>query len=177
MEGWRSGTKYLIIDAGSAKSADALFIIGHNFNTASATVSLEHSATGAWAGEEAEDVAGFTPSNDKAFLKTFSSVSARYWRVKMVTAATAAECAVVLLGTVFTYEKYPRGNFDPQPEKRYTKTRISGTGNVLGVTNKYYEMLITASFRSLTPSWVTNTFKSEWESLRSEEHTSELQSH
>ncbi len=46
---WRAasaGTKYLTINAGSAQNFDTLGILGHNFATASATVSVEHSTNG-----------------------------------------------------------------------------------------------------------------------------------
>ena len=66
------GTKYLTVNSGSAQAVDSLFIANHNFFTSSATVSVESSTTGAWAGEEVEQLAGFTPPDDKAFIKTFT---------------------------------------------------------------------------------------------------------
>ena len=80
-----SGTKYITIDCGSAKSADCLAVIGHNLYTAGATVSVESSSDNAtWT----QRLAGFTPTSDKAFMKLFVSASARYWRIKIINAVS-----------------------------------------------------------------------------------------
>src|SRR3990172_4071855 len=80
------GTKYLTVDCATAKSADCIAFVGHNFGTGGATISVESSATGAWAGEQTERLAPFTVNDDKAALRTFASASDRYWRVKIVSA-------------------------------------------------------------------------------------------
>mgnify|MGYP007051340092 CR=1 len=85
------------IDAGSAVAADTLCLTAHNLSTAGATVSVEYSATGAWAGEEVEALAGFTPADDGSLMKLFASATAQYWRLKIVSASVVPEIAIAML--------------------------------------------------------------------------------
>ena len=50
--GASAGVKYFTMDAGAAVDVDSLRIISHNLGTAEASVAIESSTTGAWAGEE-----------------------------------------------------------------------------------------------------------------------------
>jgi hypothetical protein len=83
--------------------------------------------------------------------------------VKIVTSAIAVYCGVVLLGEIFTFERYPSGNFDPNPERIVAKSSISKGGNPLGSVIDYFERKISVSFKKLTPSWIKNTFIPVWE--------------
>lgn len=157
-----SGTKYYTIDCGSAKSADALAIISHNLKTANATVSVEYSSDN-FSADVNVALSGFTPSDDKAFLKLFTSQSARYWRIKIVTASIVVWLGVAIVGERFIFERYPVAPFDPQPEKIISKTSISNTGNLLGSVIQYIEIQIEVSFKHLTPSWAANTFRPIWD--------------
>ena len=155
-----AGTKYYTVDCGEAKSADCLGIRGHNLGTAAASVSVESSDNGSdWTGR----LAAFEPLNDRAILKTFTSASARYWRVKIVTAATAAKAAVLMLGVRLTMEKWPYGEFDPAPESPLSSSKYSQQGHLLGVLLDYVEIAITAKFQRLTPAWVETYFRPAWD--------------
>lgn len=155
-----AGTKYLTVDCGSGKSADSLGIIGHNLKTASAVISVESSADNiAWT----ERLAGFTPADDRAVLKTFTAVSARYWRMKIVTTTVAPQLAVVMLGQRLTFERYLQGPFDPAPEKIEGDSQRSKTGNLLGSVVYYHSMKISAGFKNVTPTWIRDTFKPAWD--------------
>lgn len=154
------GTKYLTIDCTTAQPCDALGIMAHNLYTCSATVSVESSTNNT---DWTERLPGFTCADNTAVLKQFTSASARYWRVKIVTAAIAPQMAVVYLGAALTMEYYPQSGFDPYNEKPVTTASISESGNLLGINNAYIAKTITASFKQLTPSWVTNTFKPAWD--------------
>jgi hypothetical protein len=155
-----AGTKYLTVDCGSEKSADSLGIIGHNLFTAGAMLSVESSSDGS---VYTERLAAFTPSSDKTVLKTFSSVSARYWRIKIVTATVAPQLAVVMLGQRITFERYLQAPFDPAPEKIEGDSQRSKTGNLLGSVVYYHSMKISADFKNVTPAWIRDTFKPAWD--------------
>jgi hypothetical protein len=155
-----AGTKYYTIDCGEAKAADCLGIRGHNLGTAAASVSVESSANNL---DWTERLAAFNPANDRAILKTFTSASARYWRVKIVTADTAAQCAVLMLGTRLTMEKWPSGNFDPAQEKPVSSSRLSQQGHLLGVLIDYVEIEIAARFQRLSPTWIETYFRPAWD--------------
>ena len=157
------GTKYITADYGSAVEADALGLVGHNLGTAVATVSVEYSSDN-FAADTHEALAGFLPANDKAIMKEFTSASARYWRIKIVTAAVVAQIGVALLGEVLTFERWPSGGFDPDSLSIVASSSISKTGNMLGATLKYVLRTVSMTFRAITPSWITNTFTPAWDS-------------
>jgi hypothetical protein len=158
------GTKYITIDCATSKAADTISIVGHNFYTSTATISLESSTTGAWAGEQVVRVAGFIPSNDKALMVQFASVSARYWRLKIITSAIAPYCAVVLLGARLEMPYPPDSPYIPFEESIIAITERSKAGYILGATVRYYPITITPNFSNLSTSFVYNTFQPWWDS-------------
>jgi len=155
------GTRYITVDCGSAKAADTLAICGHNLYTANATVSLEYS-TDNFAANTEEAVAGFVPTSDKALVKTFASVTKQYWRLKIVTAATKAKIAVLCVGARLDFTRYPSGNFDPCPEKLNAIAARSKAGYMIGATLKNIGIAISVNFKSLTTTFIENTFRPAW---------------
>jgi len=156
-----SGTKYLTADYGSNYTPDSLFIFGHNLSSMGATVSLEYSSDN-FSADVHEAVAGFAPSNDKAIAKVFTGVAARYWRIKLSGCTGAPYIAIAVVGARLTMEKYCEGNFDPNPMKIRAEGSKSAGGNPLASVIEYYEVNIRPTFKRLTPSWVTNTFRTVW---------------
>lgn len=158
-----SGTKYLTIDAGAAVAADSLAIFSHNLSTASATVSLESSTTGAWAGEEVEQVAGFAPTTDLVIMKTFTQATIRYWRVKIVTASVVVEIGVCMLGDRMDFPVYPDSPFTPKSEAINATAEISKGGHLLGVTSRFSPIDISVSFTFPPMSFIDGDLKTFWE--------------
>jgi hypothetical protein len=140
------GTKYFTIDCGSAKSADAIGISRHNLGTAAASVSVESSANGT---DWTERLAAFVPTNDKSILKTFTTASAQYWRVKIVTAAVAPQVAVCLLGVRMTFPYSPDAPYAPVAESIEASTSRGKTGQFLGATIRFKPYTI-------SPRWTNN---------------------
>lgn len=167
--GASAGTKYVTIDCGTAVAADTLAIIGHNLYTANATVSVEHSDDNVtWA----EVLAGFTPTSDHAFMKTFTTATKRYRRLKIVTASIAAKIAVVFLGARVTFPRtwsHPsRGSFDPLPEKVVASSVRSKAGNLLGSVLQYASITMTMEIEFLTDTWIAGTFRTLWDTYLSQ---------
>lgn len=163
---WRaasSGTKYLTIDAGSAVAVDTLAILSHNLGTVSATISLESSTTGAWAGEEVEQIAGFNPSTDLAIMKTFTQATVRHWRVKIVTGSFAAEIGVCMIGERMDFPVFPDSPFTPKSEGINATAEISKGGHLLGVTSRFSPIDIMVSFTYPAMSFIDGDFKTFWE--------------
>lgn len=154
------GTKYITVDCGSAKSADALGIKRHNLGTASASVSVESSDNGT---DWTERLAPFAPSNDKAILKTFTSASARYWRIKVVTAATAPEIAVALVGVRVTFPYPPDGPYVPASTGIEADVNRGRTGMLLGTTARFKPYKISPRWSNPTRSWVDAYFVPFWD--------------
>jgi len=118
------GTKYITVNCGTPLPADALAIVGHNLSSCAAIISVEASEDGiTWR----EWLIEFTVSNDKAFLKIFTSdwalspwgefawgeLSAEYWRIKIVTTSQAPFIAVALLGMRMEFPFRPAAPDDP----------------------------------------------------------------
>ncbi len=156
-----AGTKYITIDCGSAKSADALAIISHNLKTANATISVE-SSNDNFVANVTERLAGFVPSNDKAFLKLFTSASDQYWRIKLITAAIAPYIGVALLGQKLLFPFPADSPYRSFPESIKRQSSRGKTGNLLGVINEYYPLNFSASFSNFERTWVFGDFLTFW---------------
>lgn len=148
---------------GSALTADFLFISGHNLATIGATVTLQHSTTGAWAGEEV-NIATYAPTNDKTFALLFTSASKDYWRLRFAgTLSAAPQIAICYWG-----ERAEIGlcvsSFDPN--KRTTKSNIKKTqgGVISGIHKKYRERgSITYNFGKIDADGAEYTDLDEWD--------------
>jgi hypothetical protein len=154
-----AGTKYLTVNCGSAKSADTLGLFGHNFFTASASVSLESSTNGsAWT----QRVAPFTPVSDHAQLVKFPSASAQYWRLKMVTASIAPRIAVPMVGTRLTFPFPPLPPHVPVQESVMAQVGRSTGAHVLGVAISYFPISISVKFQNPDRTWVYANWDPWW---------------
>jgi len=166
-----SGTNYLTVVCGSARKADCLGIFGHNLYTANATISIQESTDGgtSWVSKKA----GFTPTNDKAILTTFSSYTAARWRVKIETASTYMPyTAIVCVGKSLQFNRslsLSMGNVSPHTIGIVADTKRSKTGNLLGNTIRYKPISINAVMPYDLYSFVSSTFWSFWR-----DHGSEL---
>ena len=164
-----AGTKYITVDCGVAASADTLGIIGHNLKTAGATVSVEYSSDN-FAADINEALAGFQPSDDTALLKKFTTQSARYWRLKIVTASIAPKIAVLCAGVRLDFERTMKASgFDPFPEKIIAESSKSKEGHLLGSVIRYVETEIKPQWKALTTTWLENSFRPAWD-----DHLSQL---
>lgn len=155
-----TATQYITMDAGSATSVDCLGIAtGHNLGTAGATVSVESSTTGAWAGEEIVRLSGFTTSTNLTILKPFTTASVRYWRIKITGSSTAVKLGVVMLGARITFPSQVKIPFTPHSIGVETEDSISKAGHLLGSVIRYYPVIIKVSWSYIAESFVTGTFK------------------
>lgn len=161
------GTKYITVDCGSDKSADALGIISHNLYTANATISVE-SSTDNFAANVTERLAGFIPTSNNAFLKPFTSATDRYWRIKIVTAAVVPYLAIAMLGEKLLFPYAPDVPYIPYSEGIEVESSKSKGGNLLGSIVQYKPIEISARFSTLTRTWVINTFKPFWDNHASD---------
>lgn len=156
------GTLYLTVNAGSAKSCDTLGIFSHNLGTASASVSVEHSPDGAaWT----EVLAAFTPTDDYAILKTFTSASKQYWRVKIVTAAVTPMLAICLLGARIEFPSKPLAPLSKYAIGHETVSTKSKSGHILGQQVMYDTLSMSFTFPPAESNytWWSTTFKTFWD--------------
>lgn len=155
---WRAaaaGTSYLTVDCGSAAAADCLAVIGHNLLSAGALISLETSLdNAAWT----QRLAPFTPTSNRAFLRPFVRVYARYWRIKIVTAAVAPQLAVVMIGERIDFP-FPPDSFAPYSESVEVESTRSKTGNPLGEVVRYFPVDVKPVFSHVDRVWVEETYR------------------
>ena len=123
---------------GSALTADYLLIYGHNFGTIGATVTLQHSTTGAWAGEEV-DITTHSPTNDKGFANLFTSATKDYWRLRITGTLSAAPYMAICVWGEFIDLAYASSSFDPHAEVVKANIKITQAGVVSGIHIKYSE--------------------------------------
>src|SRR3990170_2717469 len=154
------GTKYLTVDCGSAKSADCIAFAGHNFGTGAALVSVESSDNGT---DWTERIVPFAVVDDKAALRMFASVSARYWRAKIASPTIAPQVAVLLVGLRITFPYPPDAPFSPGKEGMEVSAARSRTGQLLGVDVRFKPYSIRAQWSDLSRTWVESYFLHFWE--------------
>lgn len=159
---WQSeslGTKYVTIDCGSGKPVNTFAVVGHNFFTASATISLESSTNNVnWT----ERVAGFTVTSNDAFAKIFVSATAQYWRIKIVSASIAVRMAILVIGTRLDFETGLQRDIDPNQQGISAESKVSELGYPLGTSIKFYPRNFSCQIKNLSDSWSTNTFYPIW---------------
>lgn len=139
----------LTLDLGAGNSADAdyLAVCGHNLNTVAATIVLQHSTTGAWAGEEVAAFTAFAPSSDKAFIQEFTAPGAkRYWQLRITGTFSAAPQIAIAVWGLKTVLGFVNALFDPHEEELKTNVVKGPKGHVLGVHNHYRERRMMLNF-------------------------------
>ncbi len=155
-----TGMSTIQVDCGSAKGANAMAMAGHNLNSAGAQVSLRYSTDGVrWA----PAAATFTPDSDKAFLVQFPAQTARFWQLIISNASDAPQIAVAMIGTLFSFPRYPESGFDPDNTYINADAASSESGALLGVEIAYQEREVDVQWKYLTPDWCKNSFRPLWD--------------
>jgi hypothetical protein len=139
-------TQYITFDAGAgeAVTADYIIIHGHNLNTAGATITLQYSDDN-FSADTNDAFTGEAPTTDKTYLKEFTEVAERYWRLKIENATVAPQISIMYWGETVELE-YCENDFDPNATTDNAMMNKSQTGFILGIYNKYKE-------RSFMLSW------------------------
>lgn len=165
-EGASAGIKYITVDCLTAKSADTVAIIGHNFATAGIALAVESSANNAdWTSR----LGSVYPGTDHAFLQQFTSASARYWRVKFTSGSAAPIVAQLSLGTALEFPKAPVVPVTPWSDEIESETTIGKTGNILGSVTRFSRLQMSFTWRLLERAWVDGEFRTFWD-----EHAAKL---
>jgi len=156
-----SGTVYYTVDLGSAQSIDAWGVVAHNLGNNSASIKLQYSDTGAWAGEEVDVGTAVSPDTTETIMKTFTSLSKRYWRWEIVSASAASQIGLLFLGVKMEMPSglgvgFAPDALAPQYEPRYN---LSDDSALLGASLYKKPIKNTMKFKLLTPAWV----RANWE--------------
>ncbi|MEE9614857.1 MAG: hypothetical protein V3W31_07930 [Thermodesulfobacteriota bacterium] len=133
--------QYITYDAGAGntKQADYLAILGHNMNTAGATVTLQYS-TDNFAADINDAFTGEAPSADTVYLKEFTDPGAkRYWRLKISGHGSTTPYMAVCVWGRKTELDYATASFDPYEQETKAKVGVSYGGYVTGIHTQYTE--------------------------------------
>jgi hypothetical protein len=146
------------VDSGSAKNADSLAIYGHELGSKGVTVELRKSTDNFAANDVLVDT--HAPTDDKPILRTFTSTSSRYWRIRVLN-GTAPAIAIALPGVKL---EIPTGGmeqpFDPIGRNLKSQYNRSIAGRGLGKVINYREWKARLEFKHLTWTWVRDTWRS-----------------
>lgn len=157
-------TQYLTIDCGADVRANAIGIIGHNLDTASAVISVEHSSNNFVAVATALTTVAMTA--DTIYLTTFTEATNRYWRLKIVSPATgtAPKIAVCCLGTKTDFPTSPNAPVEIYSIDIASEGKLSKTGALLGAQVRYKPVTVKYKFSGgdYTYTWVNSYYKPFW---------------
>lgn len=153
--------QFLTYDAGvgNTKEADYICILGHNLNTAGATITLQYS-TDNFAGDINDAFTGEAPTADTVYLKEFTSPGDfRYWRLKIAGHGATAPFLTLSPWGLTTELDYATTAFDPYEEDRKANINISHGGFITGIHTKYTERRFTLQFANSTLDFYNNKIR------------------
>ena len=166
--------QYITVDYGSNVSADALGIFSHNLGTLGLSLSVEVSdddPEGSSGVAITEALAPFTPSDDKAILKTFTEQTGRWWRLKIDGALDSADdnpfIGVLSIGLKMLFPNAQQSKIRVRDERQRNEVTRSGTGQHLGSVQKYIEQKPVAKIPLLTNTWFDANFLPFWDEYSS----------
>lgn len=153
------------VDCGSAKAADYAVVWGHDLFTQGATFEVRGSTDNFAASDVL--VATKTPTSDDPFVLTWTSVSYRYWRIR-ITGTTMPSLAIAAVGAALEVPEYLPEGFDPLNRRIEGDFNRTNKGHPLGRTIEFEEWSERLEFDWVTWTWMRNSFKPAWDAhLRS----------
>ena len=157
-----SGTAWIMLDlgVGASGTASALGIKRHNLKTVGAAINVESSNDAiTWTPRLLE----FTPASDKAFLKTFTAATARYWRINLASCTAAPQMAVCVLGPRIDFPLPPESPFAPAEEGIEGDVNRSKLGVLLGVTVRWRTFRVRARWTRIERNWLESNMQAWWD--------------
>jgi len=143
----------------TAGGADYCFVYGHDMATQGTTFEVRGS-TDNFATVDLL-VATITPTNNKPFLLTFTSVNYNDFRINL-TGATTPSIAIIALGEALTLPRRLLQGFDPLGRKALGQINVSAKGHPLGKVFEFEQWNETLNFNNITWDWLRNNFVPAW---------------
>jgi len=158
-----AGTVYYYVDMGAATNVDSWGIVGHDLADNSGTIKPEYSATGAWAGEEADLDTVQTPTGKEAIFRKVTNQNVRYYRFEISSTGAASFIANLFLGVALELERGEPVGFSPANLNRDRKimNNISEGGQFLGRVLRRNGSKVTINQQNITRTWID----ANWDSL------------
>ena len=160
-EATAASSQVVTCDFGSPVSCDALGISGHNLS--GAELAVHSSDTGSFSGEEVVRLALFTQPDNLPVCKSFTSASARYWRLAISSPSITPEIGVLCIGPRLDFPKNPNRPLSFVDESMEATSRRSKNGHILGATTYYRPYTTVLSFSWLLISFVQGDLYTFWD--------------
>ena len=147
--------QFITFDAGvgNTETADYIAILGHNLNTAGATVTLQYS-TDNFSGDINDAFTGEAPTADTVYHKEFTSPGDfRYWRLRIAGHGATAPFMDIAVWGDKTELDFVTATFDPYDEDVKAKTNVSGGGVVTGIHTKFSERPLDLRWSDSSPEF------------------------
>lgn len=153
------------VDCASAKAADYAVVWGHDLFTQGATFEVRGSTDNFAASDVS--VATKTPTSDDPFVLTWTSVSYRYWRIR-ITGTTMPSLAIAVVGAKLEVPVGLAYGFQPRGRKIHGDFNQTNKGHPLGKAIDFEEWKRSLNFKLLASSWIRNSWEPAWKAhLRS----------
>jgi len=156
--------QYITLDLGigNTATADYLIILGHNFNTAGVTVTLQSSTDLAFT-TPLDAFTGVVVSADTVFLEEFAQPTVqRYWRLKIAGHGATVPYMTLCIWGEKTELDYASTAFDPYQQEYKGSVNMSQGGKVTGIHTKYVERSLNISITD-ADSTITGKVKTWFE--------------
>jgi hypothetical protein len=158
---WKGGVlpADVTVDCGVAKAADYALFMGHDMKSVGASVEIRGSTDNFVASDVL--VSSGTPANDDPFLLSWSSVSYRYWRARII-GATAPAIAIAAIGAVLEFPAGLQQGFDPLGRSVHGTNNRNANGHPLGRVIDFEEWSAELFFEKVSWTWLRSTFLPAW---------------
>jgi len=163
---WKATTtadQYITFDAGVGNTitADYLAIAGHNLSSPDISFLLEYSSDN-FASDINAAFSTDSPPSLKAWVKEFTSQTARYWRIKIVNASgTAASLAIAIWG-VRTVLDFASLSYDSYAQNIDSNVNVSHAGYIAGIHERFRERKIRLQFNDVEAFGTIHTDLKAW---------------
>jgi len=153
-KGENTTPQHIVYDLGAAASCDT-FVLDKDFVITGGSgrhLRLQHSETddGSTFDTDAVDLNNAAlATTSLPIWKTFTSVSRRYWRLRLEGISAAPEIFNIWLGARIALTMSPYGNFDPWKEESID-TPLSATGGGFQNVHHFSRRLLSAQFENLS---------------------------
>ncbi len=129
-----TGTQDLVFDLTTAKSCDTFCVFGHNLFTEGCSLELAHSPDDI---SYTVVVTAFVVPDDGVIFKEFTSISRRYWRVRVTNSTINSLISVAALGVATVLPEGMDIGFEPPVWGEVKNLNsIAVNGNFLGRSNQ-----------------------------------------
>ncbi len=149
------------VDCGSAKAADYAAVYNHTLGTCGCTLEIRGSTDNFSASNVLVASQAFT--DDLPRVIPFSSVSYRYWRLRITGGATMPEIAIAAIGLKLEMPQEMMEPFGVRSRELHGAVNRSQSGHPLGNLALWREVELELAWNFLSRSFVRDTFLAAWE--------------